>query len=241
MKKKVILSLLVLFIGAGSVYAQTEQEQRIQASYMLAFGRQPNSGELTYWKSQGNKSISELINNHKGYLKQDAATQRNTINKAYADAMGRNASESEISYWKSGNDTYTTLMKNHVSWLANNPAEYEKVIKRSYQFVFGRPATAAEVNYWKGQPKVSYILLVAYHQDYKKRNQASQSSGLNVRNAGSLVSVPLSANIAAEASAATGLSKNNVVAAGGDNLIAPSGGYVVAAGGANVVAAGGLN
>lgn len=240
MTKKIILSAFA-FLAAFASFAQSEQEQRIQASYMLSFGRQANSGELSYWKSQGNKSIADLISNHRNYLKQDASTQRATINKSYADALGRNANEDEINYWKKGDNTYTMLMKNHVSWLGGNATEYEKVIKRSYQYVFNRPATPAEINYWKGQRTVSYILLVAYHQDYKRRNQASQNNGLNVANASAISSVPLSSSVAAEASAASGLSRNNVIAAGGDNLVSPSGGYVVAAGGANVVAAGGLN
>lgn len=240
MKKKQLLLAIILSAFFSGAFAQSDQEQRIQASYMLAFGRPANSGELTYWKGQGNKSIADLLANHRKYLNQDPVEANRTISRTYVDAFGRRPSNDEIVYWSRYPSVYTELMKNHLKYLQDNPGEYSKVIDRSYQWVFKRKPNAGELTYWQGQPKVTYLLLVGYHQDYQKKNQTSKAGSMNMSNAPAISTVPLSSGIAAEAAKAAGLA-SGVIAAGGGNVVAAGGGNVVAAGGMNVIAPGGGN
>jgi hypothetical protein len=236
------LTLAILSLSTTNLLAQTDQEQRIKSAYILAFGRNASSGEVTYWKSQGNLPIAELVKRHQSYLKQDVNTQKTTIDRAYQDALGRNATSGEITYWSAGNDTYTTLMKNHVQWLQGNPAEYEKVINRSYKYVFGRSASADEIKYWKGQGTYSYLLLVGWHQDYKRRTQSGGSSNISLSPA--VVTVPLSTLVLSEVRSASGIvaaGAGNIVAAGAGNIVAAGAGNIVAAGAGNIVAAGAGN
>lgn len=250
MKKAALLSVLSAFALATSALAQVSADvaQRVQASYLLAFGRAANGGEVTYWARQNVHSVGDLVNLHRQYLSRDAGTHRATIARAYIDAMGRNPTEAEITYWSRGTDTYSQLMKNHVSWLGGNPAEYENVIRRSYQYALGRQPTPAEIRYWKGQGTLSYAMLVACHEDWKRRNGAAAqktSGGLAIAaNVPVLATLTVSPAIANEARAASGLvstNGGNVIAAGGGNVIAAGGGNVIAAGGGNVIAAGGGN
>ncbi|CAN5314630.1 hypothetical protein BH09BAC2_BH09BAC2_06070 [soil metagenome] len=236
----------LVFFSIQATAQLTDQQQRIKASYILSFGRDASSGEVTYWQGRGALSISQLITYHKQYIMQDATTHSTLISRAYMDAIGRAATSSEINYWKVGNDTYTTLMKNHLNWLKGNPSEYDKVIKNSYLYVFGRQPSAGELTYWKSQAVVSYVILVGYHQDYKKRNavESGTTYTFNTSNAPAMITVPLSLAIATEARNASGIvaaGGGNIIAAGGGNIVAAGGGNIVAAGGGNIVAAGGGN
>ena len=238
---------LLLAFPFTKLFAQTEQEQRIHAAYMLAFGRDASAGDVAYWKGQGNLSLPQLILRHQQYLTQDVGTHNTTIDRAYQDALGRRPTAAELTYWKTGNDTYTTIMKNHVKWLGGSPADYEKVIKNSYQFVFGRQPSAGEINYWKGQGTVSYLMLVAFHQDWKRKSAAAQpesGSTVNLQNQGNVAVVSLSPTVAGEARSVTGLVASgggNLIASGGGNLVASGGGNLIASGGGNLVASGGGN
>ena len=226
----------IIFISTSfkNAFAQTDQEQRIHAAYILSFGRDASGGEVDYWKKQGNLTIGQLINKNQQYLLKDITTHNTTIDRAYQDALGRNATQSELAYWKKGNDTYFTLVTKHINWLKGNPAEYEKVIKNSYQYVFGRQPNSGEINFWKGQGVVSYLLLVGYHQDWKRKNPAKpMESGntVDLKNFPNIITTSLSVNLANEA-------KAGLVASGGGNLVASGGGNLVASGGGNLVGAG---
>ena len=254
--KKIKITFIVCIVSffsiSQSLYAQSEQEQRIRASYILAFGKDASGGEVSYWKTQGNLSISQLITRHQQYFRQDANTRRTTIIRAYQDAMGRNPSEGEIAYWKNGVDTYTTLMNNHIQWLQGNPAEYENSIKRSYSYALNKVPTSAEINYWRNQGTISYLVLVACHKDYQRRTLSSSPINFN---ASAGVEVKLSsAAIAKEAFQAVGgrligndsagligNDSGGIIAAGAGKMVAAGGGNMVAAGGGNMVAAGGGN
>ncbi len=246
MKKISIAFLLAILLCSFSTTLFAQQDQRIHAAYMITFGRDASQGEVNYWLTRGDLSISQLIDFHKQYLTKDANTHRTTIDRAYQDAMGRHASEGEIQYWLSGNDTYATLTTNHVNWLRGNSYEYDNVISRSYQYVFNRTASQAEVNYWKSQGVYSYVMLVGMHQDFQRRNVAKESSSnqTNFNNSPSLITVSLSPAIGNEALRASGIiaaGGGNIVAAGGGNIVAAGGGNIIAAGGGNIIAAGGGN
>lgn len=247
MKKLVLSFLLSLFVAAPAALAQPAKvAERVQASYLIAFGRRATDAEVAYWAKQNPASVESLVANHRNYLKQDANTQRAAIKRSYIDALGRNPNDGEFKHWMSGNDTYTQLMKNHVDWLARNPGEYESAIKRSYQTVLRRQPNAAEIKYWKSQGTLSYLMLVACHEDWAKRNGTAPktSGGLSISGTPSITTAALSADIAKEARAASGVvaaGGGNVVAAGSANVVAAGSANVVAAGSANMVAAGGLN
>lgn len=243
--KKITILLLSIILYSFSLVTYAQQNDRIRAAYMIAFGRDANQGELTYWTSQGNLSVAQIVSRHKDYLSRDYGTQKTSIDRAYQDALGRYATQGEIDYWRKGNDTYSTLVQNHVSWLASNPAEYEKVIRRSYKFIFNREPSRGEINYWKGQGTYSYIILVGWHQDYKRRSQTGQTSDgkLNFSNASSVVSVNISTTVGNEikSSGIVAGGAGNIISGGAGNIVAGGAGNVIAAGAGNVIAAGGLN
>lgn len=158
-----------LLLITGSTLAQgTEKEQRIKASYMIAFGRLPSSGELSYWNRQGNYAFGQLVDNHKRYISSDVATKRSEITKSYNDAFGRNPSAGELKHWSQYSQSYTELMNAHVQWLASSPGEYTNVIKRSYVKVFRWQPSTGKLNFWKAKP-YSYALLLACYEEYKRK------------------------------------------------------------------------
>ena len=247
MKKISIAFLLGILICSFTIKSFAQQDQRIHAAYMLAFGRDASQGEVNYWLTRGNLSIAQLIEFNRQGLSQYPDLHRQTIIQAYIDAFGRNPKQDELNTWMKTRDTYTEIMKSHIAYLvAGYGDEYTNVIKRSYQYVFGRQPNSGELNYWKGQPVYSYVMLVGQHQDYQRRNIAKESSAnqVNLNNSPSLVTVSLSPAIGAEASRAAGLVSQgggNLVSQGAGNLITNDGGSLVAAGAGNLVAAGAGN
>ncbi len=225
--------MLFLSLLTSAVTAQSKDEI-IHGSYFVAFGRFANSGEVTYWrKNVGNRSIQQMVANHKDYIRSNQTEREQAVKRSYMDAFGWQPSADELRYWSGQNKTYGEMMTNHVNnWLNVYADKKELVIKQSYYKVFGRNATAAELKYWKGQPTYSFVQLVATHTTWKQKNQSSSSvTGVNP-------------NINANGISTAGLSPqaiSGVVAAGGMNVIAPGGGNVVAAGGMNVIAPGGGN
>ena len=244
-----LVSLVVATVFAPALKAQvsTPMRERIEASYIIAFGREPSSGEIAYWARQNPSSVAALVANHRNYLSRDAGTHRATIIRAYDDALGRNPTPGEIAYWFRGNDTYEQLMHNHIAWLGGNPGQYDLVIRRSYMHVFHRQPSSGELAYWKRQGVLSYVMLVACHEDWERRNGGRMRMGgalVMSPNTPGLVTVQLAPQIANEARAAAGVipaGGGNVIAAGGGNVIAAGGGNVIAAGGGNVITAGGGN
>lgn len=219
-----------------------EKTERIQASYLLAFGRKANQSEVNYWLSQPGKTVAEYLANHRQFAVSDKGTMKSLITKSYQDILGRVPTQAELNYWMSGNQLYVDLTKNHIRWLSDNPAEYENVIKRSYEKMFGRQPETAEINYWKSQGVLSYVVLLSCHEEWKRTNgqtakKISGSSSIST-NGLSLQTIPVSDKVANEVKLATGLTNGGN---GGGNVIAAGGGNVIAAGGGNVVAAGGLN
>jgi hypothetical protein len=232
-KKNIVLIALLLVTGSAQLQAQSKNEV-INGSYFVAFGRFANSGEMQYWKQNvGNRTIQQMVSNHKDYIKTNKAEREETVKRSYMDAFGWAPSGDELKYWSAQNKTYGELMSNHINnWLNVYPDKKEMVIKQSYYKVFGRTATAAELKYWKAQPTYSFVQLVATHTTWKLKNQATSTA------------TGIQANLNQNGISTAGLSPqaiSGVVAAGGANVVAAGGGNVVAAGGANVVAAGGGN
>lgn len=231
--KLVVATLLLLSFFSTALHAQTKDEI-INGSYFVAFGRFANSGELTYWRQNaGNKTIPQMVTNHRDYIKTNQNEREQTVKRSYMDAFGWQPSADELKYWSGQNKTYGELMTNHINnWLNVYKDKKELVIKQSYYKVFGRTANADEVKYWMSQATYSYVQLVATHTTWKQQNQ-NKSSVTAVK-----------ANLNTNGISTAGLSPqaiSGVVAAGGGNVVAAGGGNVVAAGGGNAVAAGGGN
>jgi hypothetical protein len=121
------------------------QKERIQSSYLIAFGRLASDDEVKYWSKQNPKSVGDLVTNHRDFLKRDTGTHQDVIRRSYKAALGTTPDANAIKHWMGGNDTFTMLVNNHVEWLRGNPDEYTKVIKRSYKNVLGREANDGEV------------------------------------------------------------------------------------------------
>lgn len=228
----------------GDAVAKIHRE-RIQASYLLAFGRLATDAEVKHWTGQNPKSVAELVTKHRDYLTRDTGTHQDTIRRSYLAALGVAPKPEEIRHWMSGNDTYTGLVKNHVNWLKANPAEYEKVIKRSYQTVLGRQPTPAEVSHWKGQGVFAHYVLAACHEDWKRRGGAGLAKPVFPASTSFAATVQVTPNIMNETRSAVssliGNDAGSIVGNAGGNLVAAGGGNLVAAGGGNMVAAGGMN
>jgi len=251
MKKFILNAAMVLtgsFLMLSTVSGQTVgdavaklRKERIQASYLLGFGRLPSEGEIQYWQSRTDAvKVDDFINQHRKYIASNPSIQKEVIKKAYHDALGRDPVQGEYDYWSKGTDSYTMLIGKHIYWLTSNPAEYELVIKRSYQKVLGKAPSADEMKYWKSQPVYAYDVLISLHEDWKKRTGGTGQStaGTTLSSASSyLQTVTVSADVLKEVK----LSFNSLVAAGGGNMVAAGGGNMVAAGGGNLVAAGGGN
>ncbi len=247
----------LIAMTAFKTEVKAQNTERIQASYLLSFGRLANSGELGYWNGQGQRSVQQLVDNHKAYIKSNIGSiGKEVIIKSYIDALGYRPSQGEIDYHSKFGRTYTEMMNSHMVYINTNASEYEKVIKRSYQAVLGRQANSGEIAYWRGQGVFSYMILVSCHQDWKNRNPSavaptstattqSNSSGTVSASSSVLATATVSATVLAEVkgvySGMVAAGGGNMVAAGGGNMVAAGGGNMVAAGGGNMVAAGGGN
>lgn len=236
LRKRILFLLMVVGILTGFTDLSLAQskDEIINGSYFVAFGRFANGAELNYWRSNvGNKTIPQMVANHKEYLKSNQSERQQTVTRSYQDAFGWSPSRDELNYWTGQNKSYAELMNNHISnWLNIYKDKKEHVIRQSYYKVFNRNATSDEVKYWMGLNTQSFVQLVAIHTSWKQKNQSASRMGSpspNLRNNG-ISTFGLSAAAAAQ-----------VVAAGGMNVIAPGGGNVIAAGGMNVISAGGGN
>ncbi len=228
-----ILTSILLFVLSSFDTAAQSKDEVIKASYFVAFGRYPNSGEMTYWRQQvGSRSIKDMVNLHRDFIRSNQYEREQTIRRSYMDAFGWQPSSDEVKYWSGQNRTYADLVSNHINnWLNIYKDKKEQVIKQSYQKVFSRNPTSAEVKYWMGQPTYSFVQLVAMHTTWKQQNQSSSKM--------TKVSPYLNKNgISTDQLTSNAIS--GVISAGGLNLVAP-GTNVISAGGGNVVSAGGLN
>ncbi|HTO04546.1 MAG TPA: hypothetical protein VL069_12625 [Opitutus sp.] len=224
------------------------QTERIEASYVLAFGRAPSPAEIAKAGELGAIDLADLIARHRQQLEADAALKRVTAVKAWKDAFGREPTDKEIASSVSGNATYTELMKRHIQSLAANAAEYEKVMERAYRLVIRRGVYAEEIAYWKKYDTLPYALLVGAIEDWGRRN----APGLMVTtgtptvsiNSNYLTTIRLSPTVATEARAAAGLAvpgTADFIAASGRNLIAAGAGNLVTGGRMHFAATGGSN
>lgn len=235
--KKIKLLLLFLSLAVGTVMAQSTE--RIQASYLVALGRVPNSGEIAYWRGQGNLSVQQLIDRHKKYIGEDRGTRESIIRKSYVDVLGYNPSPDEVKYHSQFNRTYAQMVNEHIEYAKRYGHIHDNIIKNSYQLAFRRQPNDGELRYWKQFGVISYSYLVSMHEEYKKANNYPSNRVLPMNSSVSFA--PVSASVLSETRFAFGELVGHMVAAGGGNMVAAGGGNMVAAGGGNMVAAGGGN
>ena len=99
MKKIVSMTLLMLAMLAFiPSFAQTEQEQRIHSSYILAFNRKASPDELKYWKTQGSLNVSQLLDKHKDWIKRNPSLWDGILRISYTDAFGRVINDGEYKF-----------------------------------------------------------------------------------------------------------------------------------------------
>lgn len=241
-----VLLLAGLVLSSATVFAQSHlQQQRIEASYVLALGRAPSAAEIAALEPLGALSVADLLARHRQQLQGDAAVARATVTRACRDALGREPRAAELTPRAGEPVTYTELMKQHLQQLAQHPADYEQVVERAYQRVLHRPAYPAELTYWKGHDTLSYALLTASIENWARRNAPGlmETSGTATVAVSSeyLSTCILSPAVAAEARIAAGLvhpGNPDLAAAIGCNLVAVGANDVVTAGRMHFVAAG---
>ncbi len=246
--------LLMVALALSSATAATPplapaQQERIEASYLLALGRAPSAAELEQGFKDEKFTVSDFVARLGQQLKADAALQRATRVKAFVDAYGRAPTAAELDSTAKDAVTYTELMHRHVAALAAQPDDSKQVLDRAYQLVVRRGVYDEEIAYWKAHETLSYVLLVGCIEDWARRNQP----GLMVTAGTPTVSVNstylttrrVSPVIAEEARATVGLPRANndyfrygssrtVIAAGADDLVSGGRIHFVAAGSENL-------
>ena len=142
------LAFFSISFSTSSVSAQS-QDEVINCSYFVAFGRYATSGELKHWRQYvGNNSIAQMVEKHKPFLQSNQYEREQAIRRSYMDAFGWQPTADEIKYWSGQGKTYAELLNNHINnWLNVYKDKKEHVIRQSYYKVFARNATAAEVRY----------------------------------------------------------------------------------------------
>lgn len=240
MMKRIFTVTLVSLSLFSVSYAQTSQErkERIQASYLIAFGVLPQQSELDYWMSDplSLKTGNDLVEKHRSNIAGNIQLKYKAINNSYLDAIGRYPSPDDVNHWKKGNETYAELMTKHVQWLAGNPSEFEKTINLSYLREFNRNAQAAEIKSWKNAGARSYLNIVMEHRKNKAKGLFDEKKKANLSKAPA--EIKLSDNIAKEINK---ISAAKVISTGGGNVISTGGGNVISTGGGNVISTGGGN
>ena len=248
--RKITLSLLTFFVVLSfSVHAQDDKTQRVQASYILAFGQMPSSGEITYWTGQPESaSMSQLMAKHRSFINSGGYKKEAIIN-SYKDALGRRPSDGEIGYYSPMNMTYTDLMKNHIQWLSGNAGEYDKVINNAYRYALNRAPSTDELNSWKtNSRKYSYAMIAGYLQNKKSSYSVQCTASENAMSLGTsslaITGVKVSNAILQELKLVPGLITNDggtLIAAGAGKLITNDGGTLVASGAGNIALNSGAN
>lgn len=155
-------ALLFAFAPLASAQAETMREATVRQSYLEALGRQPAPGEVTYWSGRTDwRSKADLINFHRGFLRQNADAARGAVVASYQNVFNRAPSQGEIDYWlpqvRQGL-TCAELEARHRQYLASQPAKapepaHDPWIGQAFQEVLGRAPNGAEwdpKNYGRG-------------------------------------------------------------------------------------------
>jgi hypothetical protein len=242
MKNSIVIPLAVATVAAivapaRPVWAQNVKESRIRASYLVAFGRQPLDAELADWTRKADMTVPQIVEQHKGWLRGDAAEKERVIKTAMRTAWGDIYSQHYSKYERSLGSawgTYVELVDLMVRDMDNDKAHKEKIVRSSYRAV-GLTPNATDVWGWVnglGNGK-SYVRIVGEHLIWMKSRKMALPSFTSQQ------VIPLAPQAIAEMKGLSGMGQ--IVAVGGANIVAVGGANIVAVGGANIVAVGGAN
>lgn len=233
--KKILFAVMgSLLLQLGFAQSQDDRKDRIMASYLVAFGILPETGEINYWMGDplSNKTVNDLVNEHKKNIANQQSLQDRAIRNSYQDVLGRAPRADEYKTWRPLKLTYTDLVSRHLQFLKDYPSAFEDVIRQTYKSEFGRYPSAQELANWKSWGVRSYVSIVREHQKNKKSGMfaSNQPSTRVVSSKKSGVQVLLSNRISEEMNR---IPNAGVIATGGGNVIATGGGNVISTGGGN--------
>ena len=242
MCKRILFLALAAFTLLAGAQAQNPRKDRIIASYMVAFGRPPQTAEINYWLTDplSNKTVGELVEKHRANMNNvDRSLRQAAVKQSYIDAFGRAPRQDEVDYWMGSVNTYAEMVQKHVEWFASRPDEWVKVIKASYQMIFKRDPKTDELAYWKGQPARTFFSLVVQHDEFIRNNP--QHAPKNTLAGTSIIKKENKVTITPGIIAEIKLIGSGVISTGGGNVISTGGGNVISTGGGNVISTGGGN
>lgn len=119
-----------LSVDGSSRPPATDRSALIRTSYERALGREPSASELAYWNSVPANdarisSIEALIQNHRNYLRTNAAERQAMINRSYLAVFHRPVDAGSLRYWDgqvaASGATHEQLVAQHQRFKAQNP------------------------------------------------------------------------------------------------------------------------
>jgi len=238
---------VLALLGAFASAKPDEQQERLDASFLLAQGRLPTAEERQAWTGAEEKPFAGLLARHREQLRSEAAVQHAVAVRAALDAFGIETLPAELGAVKpTAGSTYVDLVQSHLQWLAVHPDTYQLVVDRAYRLAVGRAAFSIEQDYWRARATLSFAMLVGCVDSWARRNAPGLMATTGIPsisiNCGYLTTRRLSPAVAAEVRAVSGLAPAGAAAqalACGRNLIAPGAGEIVSVGGIHLVAVGG--
>lgn len=241
-----IVCIAMAVLSAVTSAKPEEQQERLDASFLLALGRCPTPQEGQAWSQPAESSFAALMERQRERLRTDAGVRREAALRAMADAYGTEALPPEL-VSNSGEGTYAEQVQRHLEWLSAHPETYRQVVDRAYRLVVGREAYSIEQEYWRERKSISFAMLVACIDSWARRNapglMATTGTASISINCVHLVTRRLSPVVAAEVRAASGLAPEGEPAlalACDRDVIAPGAGQIVSIGGIHMIAVGGL-
>ncbi len=237
---------VLALLGAFASAKPAEQQERLDASFLLAQGRLATAAEREAWAGDAETPFAELLAQQRERLRGDATAQNAVAVRAAADAFGTEALPAELGTVKpTAGETYAELVQRHLQWLATHPDVYRQVVDRAYRLAVGREAFPMEQDYWRERSTLSFAMLVGCVDSWARRNapglMATTGTASISINCCHLTTRRLSPAVAAEVRAASGLAPVGDAAlalACGRNLIAPGAGEIVSIGGIHLIAVG---
>ena len=237
---------VLALLGAFASAKPEAQQERLDASFLLAQGRLPTAAEQQAWAGAEEKPFAELLARQREQLRSEAAAQQAVAVRAALDAFGTKSIPVELGAVKpTAGSTYVDLVQSHLQWLAAHPDAYQLVVDRAYRLAVGRAAFSIEQDYWRVRATLSFAMLVGCVDSWARRNAPGLMATTGIPsisiNCCYLATRRLSPAVAAEVRAASGLAPAGDAAltlACGRNLIAPGAGEIVSIGGIHLIAVG---
>ena len=241
-----IVCIAIAVLGAVASAKPEEQQERLDASFLLALGRCSTLEERQAWTEPAERSFVSLLERQREHLRSDASVRRAVALRATGDTYGTEALPPEL-VSNAGEGTYSEQVQRHLEWLSTHPEIYRQVVDRAYRQVVGRDAYSIEQEYWRDRKPLSFAMLVGCIDSWARRNapglMATTGTASISINCVYLVTRRLSPAVAVEVRAASGLATAGDAAlalACDRDVIAPGAGQIVSIGGIHLIAVGGF-